>query len=88
MWIQEMKAIEKTAYGFVKLTSADFIKLGMDEKAKTAKCEACRMSADRLTLATLNEKNRSKGKLTAALCTDCKRNNSGGRSILKGWEEE
>jgi len=87
MWIQEMKAIEKSAYGFVKLTPDDFARLGIPRKTRTSECEACRMSSQSLTRVTLNKKNQSKGKLVAALCPDCKRNNSNGRSVPKGWEE-
>lgn len=29
MWAHEMDAIQKTAYGFVKLTKEDFAKLGI-----------------------------------------------------------
>ncbi|WP_279635490.1 hypothetical protein [Paenibacillus lautus] len=32
MWIHEMKAIEKTAYGFVKITKEDLAKLGLVKK--------------------------------------------------------
>ncbi|MDH6670217.1 hypothetical protein M2277_000861 [Paenibacillus sp. LBL] len=32
MWIHEMKAIEKTAYGFVKITKEDLEKLGLVKK--------------------------------------------------------
>lgn len=34
MWIHEMKAIEKTAYGFVKITKEDLVKLGLVKKDK------------------------------------------------------
>lgn len=87
MWVHEMEAIEKAAYGFVKLTPSDFVKLGITKKSKAGKCEACSMSVTTLTIETLSEKNRSKGKLTAFLCTECKRNNSNGRSVPKGWED-
>lgn len=32
MWIHEMKAIVKTAYGFVKITKEDLAKLGLVKK--------------------------------------------------------
>jgi hypothetical protein len=32
VWIHEMKAIEKTAYGFVKITKEDLAKLGLVKK--------------------------------------------------------
>ncbi|GIP02061.1 hypothetical protein J28TS4_04680 [Paenibacillus lautus] len=32
MWLHEMEAIEKTAYGFVKITKEDLAKLGLVKK--------------------------------------------------------
>lgn len=32
MWVHEMEAIQKAAYGFVKITREDLIKLGIAKK--------------------------------------------------------
>lgn len=39
MWVHEMEAIQKAAYGFVKITKEDLIKLGIAKKDESKKDE-------------------------------------------------
>ena len=88
MWIDEMKVIERRYYGFVRLTTEDFEKLGIkrNKPIKSSElCESCRQYPIRFNNVLLNLKNASSGKRRADLCKECERNNSGNRKIPIEW---